>query len=116
RASAADNLTETPHPGNTPGKGKLLDLTSRRTTAVAKIRCVPRPTDAQQYFAGAVGHPEQYLPGADDWRRRARRCFRIVPLLFFCIAFVMGLGAGAPVLIGQAYGAGELEKVKAVAG
>ena len=40
----------------------------------------------------------------------------LFPLLFFCIAFVMGLGAGAPVLIGQAYGAGELEKVKAVAG
>ncbi|MDB6061170.1 MAG: efflux family protein [Verrucomicrobiaceae bacterium] len=40
----------------------------------------------------------------------------IFPLLFFCIAFVMGLGAGAPVLIGQAYGARELDKVKAVAG
>jgi putative MATE family efflux protein len=42
--------------------------------------------------------------------------FAIFPLLFFFVAFVMGLGAGAPVLIGQAYGARELDKVKAVAG
>lgn len=40
----------------------------------------------------------------------------LFPLMFFCVAFVMGIGAGAPVLIGQAYGAGEIDKVKAVAG
>jgi putative MATE family efflux protein len=38
------------------------------------------------------------------------------PVMFFFIAFVMGLSSGAGVLIGQAWGAGELEKVKAVAG
>jgi putative MATE family efflux protein len=38
------------------------------------------------------------------------------PMLFFLISFVIGLGAGASVLIGQAYGAREPEKVKAVAG
>ncbi len=38
------------------------------------------------------------------------------PLMFFLIAFVMGLSSGATVLIGQAWGAGEPEKVKAVAG
>jgi putative MATE family efflux protein len=38
------------------------------------------------------------------------------PILFFFISFVIGLGAGAAVLIGQAYGAKEPEKVKAVAG
>jgi putative MATE family efflux protein len=38
------------------------------------------------------------------------------PLLFFFVSFIIGLGAGASVLIGQAYGAHELEKVKAVAG
>lgn len=38
------------------------------------------------------------------------------PILFFFISFVIGLGAGASVLIGQAYGARELERVKAVAG
>jgi putative MATE family efflux protein len=38
------------------------------------------------------------------------------PVLFFFIAFVMGLSSGATVLIGQAWGAGEPEKVKAVAG
>src|SRR5690606_21094050 len=38
------------------------------------------------------------------------------PLLFFFISFVIGLGAGSSVLIGQAYGAGEPEKVKAIAG
>lgn len=38
------------------------------------------------------------------------------PLMFLLISFAMGLGSGATVLIGQAWGAGEPEKVKAVAG
>ncbi len=38
------------------------------------------------------------------------------PVIFFFIAFVMGLSSGATVLIGQAWGAGEPGKVKAVAG
>ena len=38
------------------------------------------------------------------------------PVLFFLIAFMIGLGAGAAVLIGQAWGANEPERVKAVAG
>ena len=38
------------------------------------------------------------------------------PVMFFLIAFVMGLSTGATVLIGQAWGAGEPERVKAVAG
>jgi putative MATE family efflux protein len=38
------------------------------------------------------------------------------PMMFFFIAFVMGLSSGAGILIGQAWGAGEPAKVKAVAG
>jgi len=38
------------------------------------------------------------------------------PIMFFFIAFVMGLSSGASVLIGQAWGAGNIQKVKAVAG
>lgn len=38
------------------------------------------------------------------------------PVMFFFIAFVMGLSSGAGILIGQAWGAGEPAKVKAVAG
>jgi Na+-driven multidrug efflux pump len=38
------------------------------------------------------------------------------PILVFFISFVIGLGAGAAVLIGQAHGAREPEKVKAIAG
>jgi putative MATE family efflux protein len=38
------------------------------------------------------------------------------PAMFFFIAFVMGLSSGATVLIGQAWGAGEPGKVRAVAG
>jgi putative MATE family efflux protein len=38
------------------------------------------------------------------------------PIMFFFISFVMGLSSGATVLIGQAWGAGEPDKVKAVAG
>lgn len=38
------------------------------------------------------------------------------PMMFFFIAFVMGLSSGASVLIGQAWGAGDHGKVKAVAG
>jgi putative MATE family efflux protein len=38
------------------------------------------------------------------------------PVMFAFIALVMGLSSGASVLIGQAYGAGDLGKVKAVAG
>lgn len=38
------------------------------------------------------------------------------PVTFFFIALVIGLGAGSSVLIGQAWGAGETDKVKVVAG
>lgn len=38
------------------------------------------------------------------------------PVLFFLISFMIGLGAGAAVLIGQAWGAKENERVKAIAG
>jgi putative MATE family efflux protein len=38
------------------------------------------------------------------------------PILFFFIAFMIGLGSGAAVLIGQAWGAKEHDRVKAIAG
>src|SRR5713226_5916151 len=38
------------------------------------------------------------------------------PVMFFFVAFVMGLSSGATVLIGQAWGAGEPGKVRAVTG
>jgi putative MATE family efflux protein len=38
------------------------------------------------------------------------------PLMFFFIAFMIGLGAGASVLIGQAWGARDTGQVKAIAG
>lgn len=38
------------------------------------------------------------------------------PILFFFISFTIGLGAGASVLIGQAWGAGDVSRVKAIAG
>ena len=38
------------------------------------------------------------------------------PVMFFFIAFVIGLGAGSSVLIGQAWGARDPEKVRAIAG
>jgi putative MATE family efflux protein len=38
------------------------------------------------------------------------------PVLFFLISFMIGLGAGAAVLIGQAWGANEHDRVKAIAG
>ena len=38
------------------------------------------------------------------------------PVMFFFIAFTIGLGAGASVLIGQAWGAHDIAKVKAIAG
>ncbi len=38
------------------------------------------------------------------------------PVLFFLISFMIGLGAGAAVLIGQAWGAKENDRVKAIAG
>jgi putative MATE family efflux protein len=38
------------------------------------------------------------------------------PVMFFLFAFVMGLSTGATVFIGQAWGAGERDKVKDVAG
>lgn len=38
------------------------------------------------------------------------------PLLMFCIAFVIGLGTGASILIGQAWGGRDLEKIRRVAG
>lgn len=38
------------------------------------------------------------------------------PLLMCCISFVIGLGAGASVLVGQAWGARDMDKVRRVAG
>ncbi len=38
------------------------------------------------------------------------------PIQFFFIAFIIGLANGAAVLVGQAWGARELERIKAVAG
>ncbi len=38
------------------------------------------------------------------------------PVLFFFIAFIIGLGAGSSVLIGQAWGAQKPDRVKAIAG
>ncbi len=38
------------------------------------------------------------------------------PVMFFLFAFVMGLSTGATVLIGQAFGAGEHDKIRCVAG
>ncbi|WP_128928830.1 MATE family efflux transporter [Bradyrhizobium guangxiense] len=38
------------------------------------------------------------------------------PVMFFLFAFVLGLSTGATVLIGQAFGAGEHDKIKIVAG
>lgn len=38
------------------------------------------------------------------------------PMMLFLISFIMGLGAGASVLIGQAWGARQPERVQAVAG
>jgi putative MATE family efflux protein len=38
------------------------------------------------------------------------------PLMFFFIAFVIGLGMGASILIGQAFGRGDIDRVRAVAG
>lgn len=38
------------------------------------------------------------------------------PIIFFFISLVIGIGAGASVLIGQAWGARELHKVKVIAG
>ena len=37
------------------------------------------------------------------------------PAMFFFVAFVLGLASGAGVLVGQAWGAGEIGKVKAIA-
>ena len=38
------------------------------------------------------------------------------PVLFFLISFMIGLGSGAAVLIGQAWGANEQDRVRAIAG
>src|SRR4051812_30936271 len=38
------------------------------------------------------------------------------PLLMCCVAFVIGLGAGASVLVGQAWGARDEDKVRRIAG
>jgi putative MATE family efflux protein len=40
----------------------------------------------------------------------------IFPIVFFLISFLIGVGSGSTVLIGQAYGAGEGAKVKQIAG
>ena len=40
----------------------------------------------------------------------------LFPIIFFFISLVIGIGAGASVLIGQAWGAREIHKVKVIAG
>lgn len=38
------------------------------------------------------------------------------PVMFFFIAFIIGLSSGATILIGQAFGRGDLDRVRAIAG
>src|SRR2546421_6468069 len=40
----------------------------------------------------------------------------VFPIVFFFVSLVIGIGAGGSVLIGQAWGAHEAHKVKAIAG
>jgi putative MATE family efflux protein len=40
----------------------------------------------------------------------------IFPIVFFLVSFLIGLGSGSTVLIGQAFGAGETTRVKEIAG
>nr|WP_067932495.1 MATE family efflux transporter [Alicyclobacillus kakegawensis] len=40
----------------------------------------------------------------------------VFPVVFFLISFMIGIASGSSVLIGQAYGAGRMDRVKAVAG
>ncbi|RYF15475.1 MAG: MATE family efflux transporter [Comamonadaceae bacterium] len=39
-----------------------------------------------------------------------------LPLLMFCVSFVIGLGMGASIVVGQAWGAKDVEKVRRIAG
>ncbi len=39
-----------------------------------------------------------------------------LPLLMFFVAFVIGLGSGASIVIGQAWGANDIDRVRAIAG
>ncbi|MCY7318994.1 MAG: MATE family efflux transporter [Ramlibacter sp.] len=39
-----------------------------------------------------------------------------LPLLMFFVAFVIGLGSGASIVIGQAWGASDIDRVRAIAG
>ncbi|MCK9911881.1 MATE family efflux transporter, partial [Microbacteriaceae bacterium K1510] len=40
----------------------------------------------------------------------------VFPITFFLISFVIGLGSASSVLIGQAYGSGQTERMKATVG
>ncbi|WP_337833188.1 MATE family efflux transporter [Desulfoscipio gibsoniae] len=42
------------------------------------------------------------------------RNFSLLSAIFFGVSFVIGIGAGSSILIGQAYGARNEERVKAI--
>ncbi|MBM7588142.1 Na+-driven multidrug efflux pump [Bacillus pakistanensis] len=42
--------------------------------------------------------------------------FCLFPLFFFLISFIIGIGFGSSILVGQSYGGGNIAKVKEVVG
>ncbi len=48
--------------------------------------------------------------------RCACRCIVFFPLFFLLISFTIGIGSGSSILIGQAYGAKNEERMKAIVG
>jgi MATE family, multidrug efflux pump len=93
------------------------------TTAVSKTPSLPKTfliflaplmlSNALQSLFGTVSNALLGQMIGVDALAAVSVCF---PVMFFLFAFVMGLSTGAAVLIGQAWGAGERDAVKAVAG
>lgn len=54
--------------------------------------------------------------GQMAWCRCACGCFILLPAVFLLISFTIGIGSGSSILIGQAYGAKNEERLKAVVG
>ena len=74
------------------------------------------PADAQQRAAIGVGDFNSIYFGQLHRRQGAGRRIGVLSLQFFLISFFIGISSGSTVLIGQAYGANEVGRLRAVAG
>lgn len=106
-----------PPPTNTPDERiETLDSPALRRPLWRTFLRFLGPMIVANILQGLSGTLNNVFVGQMLGTRALAAVAGLFPILFFFISLVIGIGAGASVLIGQAWGARETHKVKAIAG